>query len=79
MKSILTTFVIAALSLTQVCLAQWFWQNPLPQGNDLYSVSFIDSNTGWIAGIKGTIYKTTENAEMELGKPDPRDISKSFQ
>ena len=37
--------------------AQWFWQNPLPQGNDLYSVDFIDSNFGWIVGYYGTILK----------------------
>jgi len=37
----------------------WFWVNPLPQGNTLYSVHFINSNTGWAAGDKGTVIKTT--------------------
>lgn len=39
--------------------AQWIWQNPLPQGNPLNSSSFINDNTGWIAGKNGTLLKTT--------------------
>ena len=39
--------------------AQWFWQNPLPQGNTLNSVKFISSNVGWAVGGSGTIMKTT--------------------
>ena len=38
----------------------WFWQNPLPQGNDLNDASFINSSTGWFAGNLGTILKTTD-------------------
>ena len=30
--------------------AGWFWQNPLPQGNDLYGASFVDANTGTVVG-----------------------------
>jgi photosystem II stability/assembly factor-like uncharacterized protein len=37
----------------------WFWQNPLPQGNTLRGVCFIDQNTGWTIGGAGTILKTT--------------------
>ena len=37
----------------------WFWQNPLPQGNDLLSVSFFDSETGFAIGLGGTILRTT--------------------
>ena len=40
--------------------AQWEWQNPLPQGNDLNEVSFIDTCTGWFVGRYGTILKTTD-------------------
>jgi len=38
----------------------WFWQNPLPQGNELKAVKFIDQNTGLAVGIKGTIIKSTD-------------------
>jgi len=37
----------------------WFWQNPLPQGNNLNSIHFIDSNIGWAVGHTGTVLKTT--------------------
>jgi hypothetical protein len=28
----------------------WFWQNPMPHGNKLSSVYFVDINTGWTVG-----------------------------
>lgn len=37
----------------------WAWQNPLPQGNNLTCVKFIDTNTGYAVGDAGTIIKTT--------------------
>lgn len=40
--------------------AQWFWQNPLPQGNDLRGASFINGNTGTVVGYHGTIVRTTD-------------------
>jgi hypothetical protein len=50
--------IILTLFLTQICFAQWFWQNPLPQGNTLRSVKFISSSIGWAVGANGTILKT---------------------
>ena len=40
--------------------AHWVWQNPLPQGNTLYGVSFTDANTGTATGDNGTIIRTTD-------------------
>ncbi len=40
--------------------AQWQWQNPLPQGNSVYSMSFPDASTGYAAGAWGTILKSTD-------------------
>src|SRR5436305_10551406 len=40
--------------------ARWVWQNPLPQGNTLYGVSFTDANTGTATGDNGTIVRTTD-------------------
>ncbi len=37
----------------------WFWQNPLPQGNSLNSVYFINENFGWGVGDYATIINTT--------------------
>lgn len=37
----------------------WKWLNPSPQGNTLYSIDFIDNNTGFTTGEYGTILRTT--------------------
>ena len=39
--------------------SNWFWQNPLPQGNNLNSVFFTDANKGTAVGLSGTILRTT--------------------
>src|SRR5438128_710826 len=38
----------------------WFWQNPLPQGNFLHGVSFVDANNGTAVGDDGAIIRTTD-------------------
>jgi len=40
--------------------SSWIWQNPLPQGNELLSVSFTDANTGTAVGDCGSIVRTTD-------------------
>jgi photosystem II stability/assembly factor-like uncharacterized protein len=59
MKTLSQTLFFILL-VTQICFAQWFWQNPLPQGNTLRSVKFISSEVGWAVGDVGTILKTTD-------------------
>jgi photosystem II stability/assembly factor-like uncharacterized protein len=41
----------------------WTWQQPLPQGNTLYSLSFSDSMNGTAVGILGTIIHTSDCGE----------------
>lgn len=51
----------------------WHWQNPLPQGNHLYEVSFSDVNTGTAVGLLGTILRTTDGGDtwtMQAGDTD---------
>jgi photosystem II stability/assembly factor-like uncharacterized protein len=55
-------FIILSISWSagmNVIYAQWQWQNPLPQGNTLNGVSFVDVNTGTAVGALGTILRTT--------------------
>ena len=40
---------------------QWTNQNPVPDGNDLWSTFFVDDNIGWIVGSAGFIKKTTNS------------------
>ena len=49
--------------------AQWHWQNPLPQGNNLRGASFVDANTGTIVGDAGIILQTTNGGEQWNSQP----------
>ncbi len=46
---------------TSVIHSQWMNQNPVPDGNTLYSTFFINDNNGWIVGSDGFIIKTTNS------------------
>ena len=54
MKKIVLVFAFLITISFQIN-AQWFWQNPLPQGNNLNAVEFVDANTAWAVGDAGTI------------------------
>jgi len=54
--TLITAITLAVLTAT----AQWEWQNPLPQGNSLNDVSFIDQDNGWAVGKLGTIIRTND-------------------
>ena len=66
MKRILQIIFIV-VAIFNVSYSQWFWQNPLPQGNNLISVYFIENN-GWAVGASGTIIKTTDAGAMWMNK-----------
>jgi photosystem II stability/assembly factor-like uncharacterized protein len=38
----------------------WVWQNPLPQGNTLNAVDFVDTGHGWAVGDNGVILATED-------------------
>jgi photosystem II stability/assembly factor-like uncharacterized protein len=66
-KTMKTNFILMALVvtfLTTVTHSQlndnWKWLNPSPQGNTLNAVDFVDNNTGYSAGVYGTLLKTTD-------------------
>ena len=39
------------------------WQNPLPQGNTILNIQFINENIGWMMGDYGTILKTNDGGK----------------
>jgi photosystem II stability/assembly factor-like uncharacterized protein len=55
----LSLFICLTL-VTGFAFSQWIQQNPLPQGNSLSCVKFVDLNTGYAVGSNGTILKTTD-------------------
>jgi len=52
------SLLVFILSITISAQEGWFWQNPLPQGNNLISVKFISPLIGWAVGGYGTILRT---------------------
>lgn len=57
--------LITAAASTQT--PDWSWQNPHPQGTDLFAVSVVDANNGWVAGDSG-VYFYRLHAEI-ISKP----------
>lgn len=43
-------FTITFSILISSSFAQWEWQNPLPHGNSMVDVTFVNENEGWAAG-----------------------------
>ena len=61
MKTLRFVIIPAVLFLLPgIGQAGWFWQNPLPQGNRLWSVYCLNDTTGFTVGSFGTILKTTD-------------------
>ncbi len=66
-------FLIAVLINSTAFAQGWEWQNPLPQGNDLYDVSTVwdaYGGTGWMVGAGGTLLITdgvSYNQRSDLG------------
>ena len=64
MKKIIFSFAVIILySLTALAQEGWFWQNPLPQGNDLNDVWVLNQDIIFAVGDKGTLLKSTNAGE----------------
>ncbi len=55
------SILIIFLLLSRTIYPQWTNLNPVPNGNNLRSVFFINNNIGWITGDDGFITKTTNS------------------
>ena len=54
----------------------WLWQNPLPQGNTLYSIHFADDLlTGFVVGDDGTILRTEDGGFSWQNQFSPLDTT----
>ncbi|HEY5122391.1 MAG TPA: YCF48-related protein, partial [Ignavibacteria bacterium] len=60
MKKFIFVFLFLIANYSSI-IAQsgWYWANPLPQGNTLKKVKFIDNNTGFLIGYHGALLRTT--------------------
>jgi photosystem II stability/assembly factor-like uncharacterized protein len=59
MKNLCILF-FGLIAITSTTAQDWQWQNPLPQGNSLNCVRFVDENIGYAVGDMGTIIKTSD-------------------
>ncbi|MEP6849003.1 MAG: hypothetical protein ABI999_09110, partial [Acidobacteriota bacterium] len=56
-----TILLVTHASIAQTGRLGWVWQNPLPQGNPLNSISFArDKETGFAVGSDDTILHTED-------------------
>lgn len=62
-RSFLILSLIFSIAFPNNAISQWHWQNPLPQGNSLLNLYFINQDTGYFVGTSGTIVKTTNAGE----------------
>jgi len=61
MKKLIFTLLIIRFSLLIVhAQTGWFWQNPLPTGNPVRSIKFINPATAYAVGTLGTAIKSTD-------------------
>jgi photosystem II stability/assembly factor-like uncharacterized protein len=60
MKTIrILTFILILISGSIYSQQGWFWLNPLPQGNHLNAVSYVNSTIVYVSGHGGTLMKST--------------------
>ncbi|MBK6506497.1 MAG: T9SS type A sorting domain-containing protein [Ignavibacteria bacterium] len=52
--------------------SNWFWQQPLPAGNSLKDVKFVNHQTGYAVGDVGTIVKSTNGGSNWFTLNNPK-------
>ena len=69
-------FLFISATLAQRRALGWTWQNPLPQGNPLYSIHFApDKETGFAVGSDGTIIRTVDGGFSWIKQTPPVDVT----
>ena len=52
--------VFAIATMSSSAQTGWYWQNPRPHGNELYSVFHLSPDTAWTVGPFGTVLRTDD-------------------
>ena len=69
---VLVLGVILLYVQTSHAQSNWFWQQPLPQGNSLKDVKFVNHYTGYAVGDVGTIVKSTNGGSNWFTLNNPK-------
>ncbi len=62
-KSLSSILFLLFILHVQTISAQWTWQNPLPNAHPLWSVTFVNENTGYTTSDLGTIKRTDDGGQ----------------
>lgn len=57
---VLVLMVVASTAHAICSSDDWCWVNPLPQGNDVNDIHYVDAQTAWAAGDHGTLLRTLD-------------------
>ncbi|MFP4471125.1 MAG: YCF48-related protein, partial [Bacteroidales bacterium] len=78
MKNLILFFTLAVMIMP--LRAQFSWVNPLPQGNTLNAIHFIDNQNGWAVGDHGTLLKTADGGSgwQIVGSPVNENLQDVF-
>ena len=69
---VLVLGVILMYVQTSHAQSNWFWQQPLPAGNSLKDVKFVNHQTGYAVGDVGTIVKSTNGGSNWFTLNNPK-------
>jgi len=58
--TVVLIFIVTILLSPDISAQGWEWQNPLPTGNRINCMDFVDSLNGWFGSNAGTILHTTD-------------------
>ena len=58
------SYALAAISTAPTGQKNWYWQNPLPQGNALYGVDSPGAGEVWAVGDPGVILHSTDDGAV---------------
>lgn len=75
MKKILFSFLVLHVIISIDVFSQqsgWVWQNPLPQGNDLFNIKMFNSGTGYCRSYFGILKSTDFGSSWSIIKYDKR-------
>ncbi|MBK6506415.1 MAG: hypothetical protein IPG02_12305 [Ignavibacteria bacterium] len=70
--SIVLLLIAMLYASTSHAQSNWFWQQPLPAGNSLKDVKFVNHQTGYAVGDVGTIVKSTNGGSNWFTLNNPK-------
>lgn len=57
-------YFLLAVPTTVFSQPTWSWQNPIPQGNNLTDIQFLDTLHGWAVGYNGAVVRTSTGGDQ---------------